>query len=153
MLNRLKDSCKLCSICENSEGENPQLLSHESNDRRFLFVLDQSDSEYFDKISGVLFTEFENYSITFAKRCKGLTSDISLNTCGVYTKLLLKFFPIIWLGPDGAKQLSLQHEHGRFARVEGCIIYFGMNCVDRSELQQLKNIDADYANLKSLIGG
>lgn len=152
-LKQLKTACEACFVCEDSNNKDSNLFEFESEVRRFLFILDSDEVKYIPTVSTKLSSLFDNYSITLARRCKGLESEISLNTCGVFTKLLLRYFPVVWMGVEGAKQLNLNHEPGKTLRIEGCIIYFGLNCIDDDEIKQLKSIDADYTNLKNLIGG
>lgn len=153
MIGRIKTACAACEVCFGSESCNSELLEHDATNRRILFVLNNSDRKNFKEIRDKLSESFSEFAVTFATKCNGLYDELSLNTCGVYTKLLLKYFPIVWMGTDGASQLSLEFKRFERERIEGCVIFFGENCVDSFEVSSLKNIDFDYTNLKNLIGG
>jgi hypothetical protein len=146
MLNKLTAACKLCKICatEGEELQGGKLFILHSPGSRFLVIHGMTFEE-----STALYDKLGRVTVTAPKRCT-TSSALASSTCGVYTKLLLKLFPIVWCDEAGAAQLNLDFVDGSEQRIEGVVILMGTSPFN--DVKRLQGLEKNYQGLQPLIG-
>lgn len=147
MLKNLIAACKTCKICSGATEELPggELFVLHSPSSRFLVIHDMT----FEKATE-LYDSLGRVTVTAPKRCQA-ESPLASSACGVYTKLLLKLFPIVWCDEQGALQLNLDFVDGSEQRIEGVVILMGTSPFN--DIKRLQTVDKNYQGLQALIGG
>lgn len=147
MLEKLSNACQTCAVCFGNEKKyESKLFEFHINGNTVLIVDDLVKTEDMEFIS----EQIGGASFTRSIRCDKISLEEALIACSVYTKMLFRYFTIIFLNESAAEQLSLQFEDGKISHIENCTVLFGLNCEDY--IDSLKKLLLANTR-KPLIGG